>query len=98
MEVVLDTVRLGVCTAGMVTWFEGAGEIDAPWGSVPTADAVFTNDPLSRSAVLTRWVPVHVVDAEGASVAEAQATPNTFGSFTVTAVMVTLPVLVTVNK
>ena len=58
-------------------------------------DAVFTMLPASRSAALVRCTPVHVVVAPGARVESAHDKPTTLGSLSVTAVRVTLPVLVT---
>ena len=89
--------RDGVWTAGTVTVFDGTGVSAGPLGGVPVTAAVLTTDPASRSAWVTVCVPVQVVDAPGASVVAVQVTPVVLGSVTVTAVRVTLPVLVTVN-
>ena len=93
-----EIVREGDCTAGTVTVLEFTGLVGVPDGGVATTDAVLTTEPLSRSACVTVWLPVHVVDAPGANVVTGQVTPVVLASVTLTAVTVTLPVLVTRNE
>ena len=82
---------------GTVTVFELTGAIGFPFGGVPTTVAVFTIEPASRSAWVTVWFPVQIVFASGANDEVTQLMPVAFGSLTAIAVMVTLPVLVTVK-
>lgn len=50
VEVAFTMLNAGPCTAGTVTVFELIGVIGVPFGGVPTAAAVFTIEPASRSA------------------------------------------------
>jgi hypothetical protein len=72
-------------------------------GGVPWLIAVSLTDPLSRSACVTVYVAVHVVDAAGANVVTGQLIADRFAatdgatctSVTFTDDNVTLPVFVT---
>jgi hypothetical protein len=71
-----------------------------PDGGVPETVAVFVIEPASRSACVTAYVAVHVVDALGANVLAGQLivlNPGN-GSATPTEDNVTLPVFVTTNE
>ena len=93
-----EIVTEGDCTAGTVTVFDPTGLIGVPDGGVATTEAVLITLPASRSACVTVCAPVHVVDTPGANVVTGQVTPAVFASVTLTAVTVTLPVLVTTNE
>jgi hypothetical protein len=69
----------------------------APFGAVPWAVAVLLTCPRFTSAWVSVYVAVHVRDAPGASAPPGQVTVPTFGSVTLTADNVTLPVFVTRN-
>ena len=71
-----------------------------PTGGVPDAVAVFTTEPASTSACVTRYEAVHVVDAPGANDATGHVTADRpgNGSATPTEVSVTFPVFVTTNE
>ena len=99
LGVVVDftMVNAGPWIAGTVMVLETTGAIGVPLGGVPTAEAVFITEPASRSTWVIRWVPVQVVEAPGNSVVAGQVIPLAVGSLTETAVMVTLPVFVTLN-
>jgi hypothetical protein len=102
MVVAFTMVRAGAWPAGTVTVLDATGAIgvplgEIPIGGVPTTEAVLTNEPASRSAWVTVWVPEHVVDRVGANVVSTQLIAGTFGSDTAIADMATLPVLVTVK-
>jgi hypothetical protein len=95
--VALTMVSAGPCTAGTVTVFDDVGAMAIPLGGVPTTEAVFTIEPALRSAWVTVWVPVQTVEAPGASVVAGHEMPVALGSLTAMALMVTLPVFLTVN-
>src|SRR3954453_5571572 len=65
-----------------------------PEGGVPVAVATFVTTPASRSACVIVWLPVHDMDAPGASVAGCggvHVSDPSFGSLIVTLLKVTLP-------
>ena len=69
----------------------------APSGGVPDAVAVLVTCPASTSACVAVYVAVQVVRSPGASCETGQVTEVTWGSLTLTAWSVTLPVFVTRN-
>ena len=83
---------------GIVRVFELTGAIGVPLGGVATADAVFTIDPASRSAWVTVWVPLQVVEAPTTNEVAKQVMPVALGSETLSAVRATLPVFATENE
>ena len=98
VELALVMESFGVRIAGTTTVLELVGDSGGPVGGVPTTVAVFETLPLFRSAWVTIWEPLQVVDAPAASVDDVQVTPLVLTSVTETAVKVTLPVLLTVNE
>ena len=90
-------VNDGAWAAGMVMVLEVTGASGAPSGVVPRTAAVLMIEPVSRSACVTVWVPVQMVDAPGVKVVSGQVIPVALGSFTTMAFMVTLPRFFTVK-
>ena len=89
----LSTVTLGFDDTGVSV--ESVPVTAAPVGGVAETVAVFSTCPASTSACISVYVAVHVVVAFGASVVTGQVTPPAFGSETVIAPSVTLPVFLT---
>jgi hypothetical protein len=92
------TDNAGPCIAGTVTVLEFTGAIGAPIGGVPTTEAVLITEPASRSAWVTVWLAEQRVEAPGASDATGQLMPVAVASEMLSALIVTFPVLVTVNE
>ena len=88
----------------MTVAVDGFDVTAGPVGGVPEAIAVSTTEPASMSACVTVYVPVHVVDAPGASVVTGHVitggvpVPENAVSAALTPVNVALPVLVTWNE
>jgi hypothetical protein len=85
----------GFGMSGVVT--VPSAETEASNGPTPLTVAVLTMRPASRSASVSPYVPVHVIEARGARVTVGQDTSGMSGSVTTRPVRVTLPVLVTTN-
>ena len=94
MDVAFTIVSDAAWATGTVTVFEPVGARGDPDGGVARAAAVLTMAPASRSDCVTVCVPVQFVDTPGARVELGHEMPAAFGSETLTAVSVTLPVLV----
>ena len=78
-----------------VSW-EVAGAPRLPMTGVPVTVAVLVMLPASKSAWLTTWVAVQVIEPPGARLVAVQAVmAPSLSSLTLTALIVTLPVLVT---
>ena len=88
----------GDCVAGMVTTSEFTTGIGEPPGGVPVTVALFTIEPESRSAWVTTWVAVQVVEAPGASDVAGQVMPVALGLLTVMELSVVAPVFFTTNE
>jgi hypothetical protein len=101
----LTSVRAGPDVALTVAVDGGEDVTAGPVGGVPDAVAELDTDPLSISACVVVYEPVHVVDAPGARVVVGQEMLVSCGpaglasvSLMPTPVKVTLPVLVTTNE
>ena len=98
----LTTVRAGAAVAVTVA-DDGFEVMVAPRGLSADAVAESTIEPLSISAWVATYVPVHVVDASGARVVTGQVTVTDVAgavavSVTPSRVAVTFPVFVTANE
>ena len=97
LAVDLTTDRRGVWTPFTVTVFDATGVIVEPLGAVPATLAVFTTEPLLRSARVAVREAVHDMVAPGASVVTGHTISATFGSVITIDDMVTFPVFSTTN-
>ena len=91
----------GSCSAGTVA-VDGDELTSGPLGGVPDATAESSTRPWSRSAWVTAYVAVQMVDSPGSRVVLGHVGPvvnepagGAWVSSTVTSVSVTLPMLVT---
>ena len=70
------------CVAGTVIELDDVVGMAEPPGGVPVTVAVLITDPASRSAWVTVWTAVQVVDAPTARVLTGQEIEEAFGSLT----------------
>src|SRR6476619_3883392 len=90
----LAMVRAGLWSAVAVA--SSVGGTRVPPAGVPVAPAWLVTEPASRSSWVTVWNPKQVVLWVGARVVARQTGPaSVLSSVTATALIVTLPVLVT---
>src|SRR6478735_9078612 len=90
----LTMVRAGAWAASAVALSVGGTRV--PPAGVPVAPATLVTLPASRSSWVTVWTAVQVVLPVGARVvATHTGVASTWSSVTATALIVTLPVLVT---